>query len=388
MYSGRTVFSQVMDFLPGEEFRKCVARYAGDHKLKSFSCLDHFFTLAFAQLSARKSLRDIEACLKAMQPRLYHMGFRGKISRNNLAHANEHRDWRIYADLAQALIAEVRPLYRDEAFGAELEQTVYALDATTIDMCLSLCPWAPFQRSRGAIKLQTLLDLRGSIPTFILVTNGRINDKTILDHVPLEVGAFYVMDRGYIHFKRLFRITTSAAFFVIRGHQKMQFRRRYSHCVDPSTGLRADQTGMLTGVDTRRDYPSPIRRVRFFDEASGTRFTFVTNNFALPALTIANLYKSRWQIELFFKWIKQHLRIQAFYGNSANAVKTQVWTAISVYLLVAQLKKRLEIPHTLYTILQVIGLTLFEKQPILQAFPQPPDPSLIVDPANQLNLFG
>jgi hypothetical protein len=388
MYSGRTVFSQVMDFLPLEEFRKCVARYAGDHKLKSFSCLDHFFTLAFAQLSARQSLRDIEACLKAMQPRLYHMGFRGKVSRNNLAHANEHRDWRIYADLAQALMAEVRPLYRDEAFGAELEQTVYALDATTIDMCLSLCPWAPFQRSRGAIKLQTLLDLRGSIPTFILVTNGRVNDKTILDHVPLEVGAFYVMDRGYIHFKRLFRITTSAAFFVIRGHHKMQFRRRYSRSVDLSTGLRADQTVMLTGSDTSRDYPSPIRRVRFFDEATGTRFTFVTNNFALPALTIANLYKSRWQIELFFKWIKQHLRIKAFYGNSANAVKTQIWTAISVYLLVAQLKKRLEIPHTLYTILQVIGLTLFEKQPILQAFPQPPDPSLIVDPANQLNLFG
>jgi hypothetical protein len=289
MYSGRTVFSQVMDFLPLNEFRKCVARYDGDHKLKSFSCLDQFLTLAFAQLSGRQSLRDIEACLRAMQPRLDHMGFRGKVSRSNLAHANQHRDWRIYADLAQVLIAEVRPLYEGEAFGAELEETVYALDATTIDMCLSLCPWAPFQRSRGAIKLQTLLDLRGSIPTFILVTHGRVSDKTILDQIPFETGAFYVMDRGYIHFKRLFRITSSAAFFVIRAHEKIQFRRRYSRQVDRSTGLRADQTVLITGTHTQRDYPNPIRRVRYCDEATGKRFTFITNNFELPALTICRL---------------------------------------------------------------------------------------------------
>jgi len=388
MYTGRTVFSQVMDFLPAIEFRQCVARYHGDHKLKSFSCLDHFLTLAFAQLSGRQSLRDIEACLRAMQSRLYHMGFRGKISRNNLAHANQHRDWRIYADLAQVLIAEVRPLYRGEPFGAELDETVYALDATTIDLCLSLCPWAPFERSRGAIKLQTLLDLRGSIPAFILVTHGRVSDKTILDQIPLEVGAFYVMDRGYIHFKRLFRLTTGAAFFVIRGHKKLQFRRRSSRHVDPASGLRADQTVVLTGVHTARDYPLPIRRVRYYDELSGHRLTFMTNNFELPALTIASLYKSRWQIELFFKWIKQHLRIKAFYGNSANAVKTQIWTAISVYLLVALVKKRLQIPHSLYTILQIVGLTLFEKQPILQVFQASTDPTLDSPPANQLNLFS
>ena len=387
MYSGRTVFSQVMDFLPMAEFRQCVARYQGDYKLKSFSCLDQFFTLAFAQLSGRESLRDIESCLRAMQSRLYHMGFRGQVSRNNLAHANEHRDWRIYADLSQALIEEVRPLYRDEEFGAELDHTVYALDATTIDLCLSLCPWAPFERSRGAIKLQTLLDLRGSIPTLILITNGRVNDKTILDHIPLEVGAFYIMDRGYIHFKRLYRITTSAAFFVIRGHKKMLFRRRSSQAVDTSTGLRADQIVMLSGAQTGHDYPSPIRRVRYYDEQSGKRFTFVTNNFDLPALTIANLYKSRWQIELFFKWMKQHLRIKAFYGHSANAVKTQIWTAIAVYLLVALLKKKLEIPLSLYTILQVLSLTLFEKQPILDCFLPSNSPDALLNPSNQLNLF-
>jgi Domain of unknown function (DUF4372)/Transposase DDE domain len=387
MYSGRTVFSQVMDGLPLNEFRNCVDRYGGDHKVKSFSCLDQFLTLAFAQLSGRESLRDIETCLRAMPSRLYHMGFRGRVSRNNLSHANQHRDWRIFADFAQILIAQVRPLYRSDPFGLELEQTVYALDSTTIDLCLSLCPWAPFQRSRGAIKLQTLLDLRGSIPAFILVTHGRVSDKTIIDHLPLETGAFYVMDRGYIHFKRLFTITTSAAFFVIRGHEKLQYRRRYSRPVDRATGLRADQIVMLTGEHTRRDYPLPIRRVRFYDQLNATRFTFVTNNFDLPALTIANLYKSRWQIELFFKWIKQHLRIKAFYGNSANAVKTQIWIAISVYLLVALLKKKLELPHSLYTILQVLSVTLFEKQPILQAFSDADDPTAADASANQLNLF-
>jgi hypothetical protein len=387
MYSGRTVFSQVMDGLPLNEFRNCVDRYGGDHKVKSFSCLDQFLTLAFAQLSGRESLRDIETCLRAMPSRLYHMGFRGRVSRNNLSHANQHRDWRIFADFAQILIARVRPLYRGDPFALELEQTVYALDSTTIDLCLSLCPWAPFQRSRGAIKLQTLLDLRGSIPAFILVTHGRVSDKTIIDHLPLESGAFYVMDRGYIHFKRIFTITTRAAFFVIRGHEKLQYRRRYSRPVDRATGLRADQTVMLTGEHTRRDYPLPIRRVRYFDPLNATRFTFVTNNFDLPALTIANLYKSRWQIELFFKWIKQHLRIKAFYGNSANAVKTQIWIAISVYLLVALLKKKLELPHSLYTILQVLSVTLFEKQPILQAFSDADDPTAADASANQLNLF-
>lgn len=388
MYSGRTVFSQVMDGLPLNEFRNCVDHYGGDHKVKSFSCLDQFLTLAFAQLSGRESLRDIETCLRAMPSRLYHMGFRGRVSRNNLSHANQHRDWRIFADFAQILIARVRPLYRGDPFGLELEQTVYALDSTTIDLCLSLCPWAPFQRSRGAIKLQTLLDLRGSIPAFILVTHGRVSDKTIIDHLPLETGAFYVMDRGYIHFKRLFTITTRAAFFVIRGHEKLQYRRRYSRPVDRATGLRADQTVMLTGEHTRRDYPLPIRRVRYFDQLNATRFTFITNNFDLSALTIANLYKSRWQIELFFKWIKQHLRIKAFYGNSANAVKTQIWIAISVYLLVALLKKKLELPHSLYTILQVLSVTLFEKQPILQAFSDADDPTAANASANQLNLFG
>jgi len=333
MYTGRTVFSQILDAFPMSEFRCCVDRYHGDYKVQSFSCLDQFLSLAFAQLSYRESLRDIEACLRAMRPRLYHMGFRGKVSRNTLAHANEKRNWRIYADIAQILIQHARQLYAHEEFGLELEQTVYALDSTTIDRCLSLFAWAPWTHSKAAIKLHTLLDVRGSIPTFIEITPARVSDNSILDRMTPESGAFYIMDRGYIHAARLYRLTLAAAFFVVRTRKNLQFRRRYSRPVDKSTGLRSDQTIVLTGVDSAGDYPLPARRVRYFDEEHPHNLVFLTNNFALPALTISRLYKARWRVELFFRWIKQHLRIKSFYGTSENAVKTQIWTAVSVYVL-------------------------------------------------------
>jgi hypothetical protein len=387
MYTGRTVFSQIMDALPMNEFRCCVDRYSGDYKVQSFSCLDQFLTLAFAQLSYRESLRDIEACLRAMQPRLYHMGFRGRVSRNTLAHANENRDWRIYADLAQILVRQARLLYSQDEFGLELEQVVYALDSTTIDLCLSLFPWAPWTHSKAAVKLHTLLDLRGSIPTVIEITVARVNDNTALDRITPESGAFYVMDRGYIHAARLYRITLSAAFFVVRTRKNMQFRRRCSRPVDKSTGLRSDQTIVLTGVDSAVDYPLPATRVRYFDQEHRRSLVFLSNNFALPALTISQLYKARWRVELSFRWIKQHLRIKSFYGTSENAVKTQIWTAISVYLLVAIPKKHLSLDLSLYKLLQILSITLFEKTPILQVISNAEAPSSFDQPSNQLNLF-
>ena len=387
MNTGRTVFSQLMDFFPLPEFRRCVERYRGDYKVQSFSCFDQFLALAFAQLTYRESLRDIEACLRSMQPRLYHMGFRSVVARNTLAHANEQRDWRIYADVAQVLIREARELYSHEEMGVQLQETIYALDSTTIDLCLSLFPWAPFERSKGAVKMHTLLDARGSIPSFVLITPGRVSDVSVLDDLPLEAGAFYVMDRGYIHFARLYRFVLAAAFFVVRARVNMQFRRRYSHAVDRTTGLRCDQTIVLTGHDSSRVYPVPARQVRYFDAEHDLRLSILTNNFALPALTIAQLYKSRWNVELFFKWIKQHLRVKKFYGTSSNAVKTQLWVALIVYLLVAILRKRLGLEGSLYKILQILSVTLFEKTPILRAlegtdYELPPNPS-----PNQLSLF-
>lgn len=388
MNHGRSVFTQLMDLLPIAEFRRCVARYGGDHKVHSFSCLDQFLCMAFAQLSYRESLRDIEACLRAVEPRLYHMGFRGTVSRNTLAHANERRDWRIYADIAQVLIRRARTLYAHEPFSVDLDQTVYALDSTTIDLCLALFPWAPFKLSEAAVKLHTLLDLHGNIPSVVHITPGRVSDVSQLDSLRLEPGAFYILDRGYIHFQRLYRFTLAAAFFVVRARQNMQYRRRYSQTVDKTTGLRSDQTVILTGVDSSTDYPAPLRRVRFRDPQQDRSLVFLTNNFLLPSLTVAQLYKARWQVELFFKWIKQHLRIKAFFGRSPNAVKTQIWIAVSVYLLLAILKKQLGLDLSLYTITQILSVTLFEKTPLLQAlqrsFPETDAPDL----PKQLILFG
>ena len=376
-----------MDRFPHAEFRRCVARYGGDFKIHSFSCLDQFLCMAFAQLTYRESLRDIEVCLRVLDAQLYHAGFRGKVSRNNLAHANEQRDWRIYADLAQVLIAEARRLYANDPFGAELAQTAYALDSTTIDLCLALFPWAPFQQSKAAVKLHTLLALHGNIPTFVQISHGRISDVSVLDQLALEAGSFYVMDRGYVHFARLYRFTLAAAYFVVRARRNLQYRRRYSHAVDKSTGLRCDQTVMLTGKDSTGDYPARVRRIRYCDPHQARQLVFITNNFSLPALTVAHLYKSRWQVELFFKWIKQHLRIKAFYGRSANAVKTQLWIALSVYSLLAILKKQADLPHSLYTITQILSLTLFEKTPLLQAFERPRAATQTSEPSNQFNLF-
>jgi len=368
MNTGRTIFSQVMDFLPMSPFRKCVARYRGDHKVRRFSCLDQFLCMAFAQLTYRRSLRDIESCLRARRSKLYHMGIRGGASRSTLADANDHRDWRIYADFAQVLIATARGLYADEDFGVELHSTVYALDSTTIDLCLAIFPWARYQRTKGAIKLHTLLNLRGSIPEFIHISDGKLHDVNVLDILIAEPGAFYVMDRGYVDFRRLFAMHQASAFFVTRAKRRFQFTRRYSRAVDKTTGLRCDQTIILTGADTATTYQAPMRRIVYFDAEIDKRFVFLTNNFVLGAGTIALLYKARWRVELFFKWIKQHLRILAFYGTSENAVKTQIWIAVAVYVLIAIVKKRLHLDQSLYTILQVLSVTIFEKTPILQAF--------------------
>lgn len=376
-----------MDLLPQAEFRRCVARYGGDFKIQTFSCLDQFLCLAFAQLSYRESLRDIEACLRAVEPRLYHMGFRGKISRNTLAHANEHRDWRIYADFAQVLIREARSLYAHEPFPADLDQTVYALDSTTIDLCLALFPWAPFKLSKAAIKLHTLLDLHGNIPTVVHITHGRTSDISELDRLILEPGAFYILDRGYLHFQRLYRFTLAASFFVIRARKDLHYRRRYSHPVDKNTGLRSDQTVILTSANSLADYPVPLRRVSFRDELNRRSLVFLTNNFLLPSLTVAQLYKARWQVELFFKWVKQHLRIKAFYGRSPNAVKTQIWIALSVYVLLAILKKRLGLDLSLYTITQILSVTIFEKTPLLEALQTSLCQPGQTPPSNQLTLF-
>jgi len=386
-HRSQTIFSQVIDFLPRYEFNKCVARYRGNYKVQRFSCWDQFLCMAFAQLTYRESLRDIEACLRASGTKLYHIGIRGKVSRNTLAHANETRDWRIYADFAHVLIGTARTLYAEENFGLQLKRTVYSLDSTTIDLCLSLFPWATFRKRKGAVKLHTLLDVRGSIPSVVIITPGSVHDVNILDELLFETGAIYVMDRGYMDFARLHRIEESSAFFVTRAKRNFQFQRLYSNSVNKSTGLQCDQTVTLTGFYSQRDYPGKLRRIRYRDPETQKRFVFLTNNFTLAPITIARLYRTRWRVELFFKWIKQHLRIKAFYGTSENAVKTQVWIAIAVYVLVAIVRKQLNLDLSLYTILQVLSLTLFEKTPILQAFSfEQTDQFEIQDP-NQLILF-
>jgi transposase len=387
MNIGRTVFSQIMEHLPAYEFQKCVARYRGDSHLRGFSCLDQYLAMVFAQLTYRESLRDIEACLRSVSGKLYHMGLRGKVSRTTLADANESHDWRIFADLAQVLIGIARPLYAHDPIGVELDQSLYALDSTTIDLCLSLFPWAKFRKHKAAVKMHTLLDLHGNIPTFIRVTSGDVHDVNILDEIMPEPGAFYVMDRGYIDFQRLFVFTLSSAFFVVRTKSNVLLQRRYSHLVDKSTGVRSDQTVVLTSFASASAYPDALRRVSYFEVETNTRLKFLTNNFTLSALTIAQIYKQRWQVELFFKWIKQHLRIKAFYGTSENAVKTQIWIAVSVYVMVAIVRKRLGLEASLYQILQILSVTLFEKTPILRALEASSyqdDPS---ENINQLILF-
>jgi hypothetical protein len=365
--SGRTVFSQLIEHLPEKEFQKCVARYRGDANFRGFSCWDQLLAMAFAQLTYRESLRDIESCLRALQSKLYHMGFRGKVSRSTLADANESHDWRIFADFAQGLIATARPLHACDLMGVDLHQSLYALDSTTIDLCLSLFPWAKFRQRKAAVKMHTLLDLHGNIPTFIRVTSGAVHDVNILDEIMPEAGAFYVMDRAYIDFQRLFVFTLSSAFFVVRTKSNVLLERRYSHPADKSTGVLSDQTVILSSVESATAYPDPLRKVSYFDPERSKRLKFLTNNFTLPARTIADIYKQRWQVELFFKWIKQHLRIKAFYGTSENAVKTQIWIAVSIYVLVAIVRKRLGLEVSLYQILQILSVTLFEKTPILQA---------------------
>ena len=387
MHSQPLVFAQLMDFLPRHEFNTSVRRYRGDRRQRGFSCRDQFLCLAFAQLTFRESLRDIETCLRALEPKLYRAGFRGRVSRSTLADASRAHDWRIYADFAQVLIGQARQLYAREPLAVDLAQTVYALDSTTIDLCLSLFPWARFRRRKGAVKLHTLLDLRGSIPCFVHISHGKMPDVTALDHLPIEPGAFYVMDRGYIDFHRLYRFTQTGAFFVTRSKRGLDYTRRARRMVDKATGLRSDQTIVLAGPKSSRLHPDPLRRIAYYDAENERRFVFLTNNFALPALTVARLYKCRWQVELFFKWIKQHLRIKAFYGTSDNAVKTQVWVAISVYVLVAIVKKELRIDRSLYEILQILSLTLFEKVPIFTALSEPLPPNSQSTFPNQRSLF-
>jgi Domain of unknown function (DUF4372)/Transposase DDE domain len=388
MNRGRTIFTQLMDLLPLAEFRRCVERYRGDYKVQSFSCLDQFLCLAFAQLTYRESLRDIETCLRAHRSQLYHMGFRGRVSRNTLAHANQQRDWRIYADFARLLIAQARALYQHDPFALELDQTIYVFDSTTIDLCLSLFPWAQFRRRKSAVKLHTLLDLRGNIPTAVYVTGGQVHDVNLLDRLALEAGAFYLLDRGYIDYRRLYQFTQALAFFVTRTQLDTRYRRCGWRRVDRATGVRSDQTIRLTGPKSSLRYPAPLRRIHYFDAEKQLRLIFLTNNFQLQALTIAQLYRARWQVELFFRWIKQHLRIRAFYGTSPNAVKTQVWVAITVYVLVAILKKQLQSDLSLYKILQILSVTLFEKTPISWAFSQYNDRFQEPDPCIQLHLFN
>ena len=387
MYTGKIIFSQIIDHLPMHTFRRCVQRYRGHYKVQRFSCRDQYLCMAFAQLTYRESLRDIEACLRAQESKLYHMGIRARVSRSTLADANEKRDWRIYADLAQALIHIARRLYLHENFGVEIDQTVYALDSSTIDLCLSVFPWAHFRKTKSAVKLHTLLDLRGNIPTFIYISDGKLHDVNILDELIPEPGSFYIMDRGYLDFERLHRLTLYRAFFVTRAKSNLQFRRLYSHPIDKTTGLRCDQTVVLTGFYSSRDYPEKLRRIKYYDEETRKTLVFLTNNFTLPPLTIAQLYRCRWQVELFFKWIKQHLRIKKFFGTTENAVKTQIWIAVSVYVLVAILKKRLQLEVSLYTILQILSVTIFEKMPISQVFSSNEYKTKESMFYNQLNLF-
>lgn len=377
-----------MDFLPAYEFRQCVERYQGNYKLQSFSCWDQFLCMAFAQLTYRESLRDIEACLRAQQTKLYHLGIRGQVSRNTLAHANSVRDWRIYADFAQVLITRARALYLDDNFGVELAQTVYALDATTIDLCLALFPWAEFRKAKGAVKLHTLLDLRGNIPTVVIITHGKVHEVNILDQLSFEAGAFYVMDRAYLDFARLYKLHLASAFFVTRARKRFAFQRLYSQPVNRATGVICDQIVTLVNPVPRKGFPEKLRRIRYFDVQTQKRLVFLTNNFNLPPLTIAQLYRSRWQVELFFKWIKQHLRIKKFYGTSVNALKTQIWIAISVYLLVAIVKKELQLEGSLYRMLQICSVSIFEKTPILQALSVTEDQSSLDHLCKQLILFN
>ena len=387
MNAGRTIFAQLIEFLPHKEFQKCVARYRGDANPRGFSCWDQFLAMAFAQLTYRESLRDIQACLGAMRAKLYHMGFRGQVRKSTLADANDAHDWRIYADFAQVLIAQARSLYVAEPMGVELDRSLYALDSSTIDLCLSLFPWARFRRHKAAVKMHTLLDLRGNIPTFIHITDGKVHDVNVLDLILPEAGAFYVMDRGYIDFERLYRFTLESAFFVVRAKSNVLLQRRYSHPVDKDTGVRSDQTVVLASLESASVYPDVLRKVAYVDAETGKRLVFLSNNFALSAATIAAIYKQRWQVELFFKWIKQHLRIKAFYGTSENAVKTQIWIAVSIYVLVAIVRKRLKLEASLYQILQILSLTQFEKTPILQALQQMDCDNDLGDICNQLNLF-
>jgi hypothetical protein len=387
MYSGEVVFSQLMAFLPRHEFDRCVRRYRGNRRVRGFSCRDQFLCMAFAQLTYRESLRDIETCLRAMQPKLYHAGFRGRIARSTLANANERRDWRIYADFAQVLIGTAQKLYANDGFAVDLDAAAYAFDSTTIDLCLALFPWARFRRRKGAVKLHTLLDLRGNIPRFVHISHGKTHDVTALDKLALEPGAFYIMDRGYIDFARLYVFTQQMAFFIVRGKRNLDYRRQAYRSVDKSTGLRTDQKIVLKGPKSSKQYPVALRRITYVDAETKKRFTFLTNNMTLPALTIAQLYKCRWQVELFFKWIKQHLRIKAFYGTSPNAVKTQVWIAISVYVLVSIVKKELKLPRSLYEILQILSVTLFEKTPIFEALTSQNCQNEDASRPNQLRLF-
>ena len=387
MNHGKTVFSQVMDFLPKKIFSQCVDKYQGNYRVRNFSCFDQFLCMAFAQLTYRESLRDIECCLRAFNKKRYHMGIRGKVSKSTLADANENRDWRIYSDFAQVLIHHARQLYVNDEFGLHLKETVYALDATIIDLCLSVFPWARFRKSKGAIKLHTLLDLRGNIPSFIAITHGKVHEVNILDELIPEAGAIYIMDRAYLDFERLYTLHENSAFFIVREKSNARLRRLYSMPVDKSSGIQCDQVVVPTGFYTQQHYPDKFRRIKYFDKEQNNKLTFLTNQFALPAITIADLYRCRWQVELFFKWIKQHLRIKAFYGTSENAVKTQIWIAISVYVLVAIMKKKLKIDLSLYTILQILSVTLFEKIPILQAFSQENYITEIDANCNQLKLF-
>jgi hypothetical protein len=387
MNNGRMIFSQLMDFLPLHEFRKCVARYDGERKLQTFSCLDQFYCMVFAQLASLESLRQIETCLRSLPQKLYHMGIRGHVARSTLADANAHRDWRIFADLAHVLIEQARPLYAEERIGLRLKRAVYLFDSTTVDLCLKLFPWALFRRRKGAIKLHTLMDLRGRIPTFVALSHAKVHDLQALDLLTLEPGATYVMDAGYCDFLRLYRFTQEAAFFVTRAHGNLAYRRQASQAVDFSTGLRCDQTIWLTGPKSAVRYPGPLRRIHYVDPEKGKRFVFLTNDFRLAPLTICELYRRRWQVEIFFKWIKQRLRIKGFFGTSVNAVKTQVWIAICTYVLLALAKKRLGLPQDLAHILQVICVTIFEKSPIFEVFSHAPVTFTQLDVCNQLRLF-
>jgi len=386
MNTGKLVFAQVMAHLPLTTFRRCVARYDGEHKVKHFTCLDQYLCMAFAQLTYRESLRDIEACLRSQAAKLYHMGFRSTVARNTLANANSVRDWRIHADFAQSLISIARKLYAEEPFGVDLSNTVYALDATTIDLCLSVFPWAPFRSTKAAVKMHTLLDLRGNIPSFIHISDGKWHEVNVFDILVPEAGAFYIMDRGYIDFEQLHRLHQAGSFYVIRAKSNLRFQRRYSLESDRAAGIICDQIGTLTGFYSTQDYPTPLRRVRIKDDG-GKTLVFLTNNTDLPARTIAELYRCRWQVELFFKWIKQHLRIKSFFGTSENAVKSQIWIAVSVYVLVAILKKRLKLSASLYEILQILSLTMFERTPLDQLLARIPPSSDLLENPNQLILF-